>query len=218
MNRNWKIVLADDHAIVRSALCKLIASSGDLEVVAECDSADEAVGHVIRQRPDMLLLDIDMPGVTPFDAARTVKSQDPTIRLIFLSAHSHDRYIERALAIEASGYVTKTEPPERVLEALRRVASGRTYFSPEVRSRIVLDDAGARLARPTRTRMATLSPREIEVLQYIASGRSKKEIATLMHLSVKTVDNHSTNLMSKLDIHDRVELTKYAIREGLATA
>jgi DNA-binding NarL/FixJ family response regulator len=114
--------------------------------------------------------------------------------------------------------VTKGEPPEVVLSAVRTVAGGGVYFSPQVQERLVVDSTGVHLAAEGATRASTLTSREMEVLRYIARGLSKKDIAAIMHLSVKTVDNHSTSLMSKLNIHDRVELARYAIREGLAEA
>lgn len=218
MKKPITVLLADDHTLVRETLGKWLRSAGDIEVVAEVGSADEAVAEAIRHRPDVLLLDIDMPGLLCFDAARTIRARSPGTRILFLSAFFHDRYIEEALAVEASGYITKGEPPETVVRAIRTASSGGAYFSPEVQARIVIDSRGARLAPEGHTRASTLTPREIEVLRYIARGLPKREIAEIMHLSVKTIDNHSTSLMAKLDIHDRVELARFAIREGLVEA
>ncbi len=210
-----KVLVVDDHAMVLSAIAGVIESTDDMEVVGACADADEAIAVALRERPDVLLMDIDMPGISSFDAARTIQSHLPAVRVVFLTAYPHDRYIEQAIALEASGFLTKNETPEAMLNGLREVARGHSCFSVEVESRLILDGGGARLASARGTRRSTLSIRELEVLRYIASGMTKKEIAGVMHLAVKTVDNHSTNLMSKLDIHDRVELTKYAIREGL---
>jgi len=216
MNRPIRVILADDHALVRSTLAAWMRGTNDLTVVAEVRVADDAVTECIRLLPDVLVLDIDMPGLSAFDAARTVTSRCPGTRIVFLSAFLHDRYIEEALAVGASGYVTKGQPPQAIADAVRTAASGGTYFSPEVQARLVVDTGGVRLAGQPHTKFATLTPRELEILRYIARGMSKKEIAETIHLSVKTVDNHSTSLMSKLDIHDRVELARFAIREGLA--
>src|SRR3954471_17664621 len=211
------VLLADDHALVREALANWLRAAGDMKVLGEVGSADEAVAISVRERPSVVLLDIDMPGLLAFDAVRTIRSRSPETRIIMLSGFFNDRYIEDALAAEASGYITKSEPPQAVLKAIRTVAAGGVYFSPEVQARIVVDSNGARLATGEGvTRAATLTPRELEVLRYIARGLSKKDIAGIMHLSVKTVDNHSTSLMTKLNIHDRVDLARYAIREGLA--
>jgi len=216
--RTITVMLADDHALVREALGNWLRDTGDIRVVAEVGSADEAVAVAVRDKPDVVLMDIDMPGLLAFDAVRTIRTRCPATRVIVLSGFFHDRYIEEALAAEASGYITKGEPAEAVVRAIRAVAAGGAYFSPEVQARIVVDSHGVRLAAQGSTRAATLTPRELEVLRYIARGLSKKDIAAIMHLSVKTVDNHSTSLMTKLNIHDRVELARYAIREGLAEA
>lgn len=217
-NRVITVVMADDQAMVRQPLAAWLRQAGDVKVLAEVSNADEAVTAAIRERPDIVLMDIDMPGLLAFDAVRTIKSRCPRTRVIVLSGFFHDRYIQEALSAEASGYVTKGEPPEVVLSAVRTVAGGGVYFSPQVQERLVVDSTGVHLAAEGATRASTLTSREMEVLRYIARGLSKKDIAAIMHLSVKTVDNHSTSLMSKLNIHDRVELTRYAIREGLAEA
>jgi DNA-binding NarL/FixJ family response regulator len=217
MSRQISVLLVDDHALVRETLANWLRSAGDMTVVAEVGSADEAVAEVIRHRPDVVVTDIDMPGLLVFDAIRTIKARSPRTRILVLSAFWHDRYIEEALAVEASGYITKGEPPDVVTKAIRLAAEGGTYFSPEVQARMVVDSDGVRLGRPRgATRAAALTPRELEVLRYISKGLSKRQIAEIMHLSVKTVDNHSTSLMNRLNIHDRVELARYAIREGLA--
>lgn len=217
-NRVITVVMADDQAMVRQPLAAWLRQAGDVKVLAEVSNADEAVTAAIRERPDIVLMDIDMPGLLAFDAVRTIKSRCPRTRVIVLSGFFHDRYIQEALSAEASGYVTKGEPPEVVLSAVRTVAGGGVYFSPQVQERLVVDSTGVHLAAEGATRASTLTSREMEVLRYIARGLSKKDIAAIMHLSVKTVDNHSTSLMSKLNIHDRVELARYAIREGLAEA
>lgn len=213
-----RVMVVDDHALVRRSLAQLLSQASDIETVAECETADRAIDEAIRLNPDVVLMDIDMPGVAAFDAARTIRARSPGSRIIFLSAFTHDRYIEAALAAGAMGYLTKDEPPETVARAVRTVASGRTAFSAEVQARLIIDAQGVRLSPSVQSRTASLSAREIEVLRYIAQGLAKKEIAEIMHLSVKTVENHSANLMKRLGIHDRVELARFAIREGLVEA
>jgi DNA-binding NarL/FixJ family response regulator len=212
------IVVADDHALVRGALTERLKQEPGFTVLATAGTADEAVEQVLVHKPRILLMDIDMPGLICFDAARTIGATCPDTRIVFLSGFLHDWYIEQALDVKARGYLTKREAPEVVVAALREVAGGGAYFSEEVRSRIVVDVGGPRLAKRSMSRAATLTAREVEVLRYVARGLSKKEVATTMHLSVKTVDRHCANLMTKLDIHDRVELARFAIREGLANA
>jgi DNA-binding NarL/FixJ family response regulator len=218
MTKIITVALVDDHALVRSTLATWLASTDDIRVVTQASSADEALEKIAVSRPDVVLLDIDMPGLLAFEAARTIKARLPETKIIFLSAFLHDHYIEQALAVEASGYLTKGDPPASLAGAIRAVAEGGVSFSAEVQARIVIDASGARLSSGPKTRLATLTGRELEVVRYLARGLSKKEIAQIMRLSVKTVDNHSTSLMSKLDIHDRVELARFAIREGLAEA
>ncbi len=218
MNTEITIMIVDDHALVRDALGEWLGREPDMSVVARAADADEAVTLAIRLNPRVVLMDIDMPGLACFAAAKTMQSQCPDTRVVFLSAFVHDRHIDSALAAGACGYVTKGEPPEAVVNAVRCVADGDAYFSPEVRDRIVIGSDGATLAEKGRSRLSMLTDREVEILRYVANGLAKKEIAQTVHISVKTVENHCTHLMSKLDIHDRVGLTRFAIREGLAEA
>ncbi|MBN1347733.1 MAG: response regulator transcription factor [Phycisphaerae bacterium] len=218
MSQTISLVLADDHALLCGALVNRFEAESDLTVLAQVGTADDAVTRSLELRPDVVLMDIDMPGQVAFDAARKIKTRCPATRVIFLSAFSHDRYIEQALAVEASGYIIKTEPIETVIEAIRKVASGMSYYSPDVQCRIVFDGEGIQLSDRAHTRASTLSARELEVLRYIAQGLTKKEIGAVMLLSVKTIEAHTSHLMAKLGIHDRVDLARFAIREGLAEA
>jgi len=216
MSKTITILLADDHSLMRESLRTRLEREPDLQVVATAANADEATNEAIRLRPNIILMDIDMPGLASFEAVKIIKSRVPETRIIFLSAFFHDRYIEEALSAGASGYLTKGESPESVIQGVRTVAEGGIAFSPDVQARIVVDTKGLKLATQGHTRTATLTRREMEVLRYLARGMSKKQVAQTMHLSVKTVERHSDRLMSKLDIHDRVELARFAIREGLA--
>lgn len=217
MNKPITLVLVDDHALVRASLANWLGGFEDLQVVAEAGEADSAVELIVKHRPDMVLMDIDMPGLLCFDAARTIAARSPDTSVVFVSGFTHDRYIEAALQCGAAGYITKGEDPHLMADALRKIAGGESWFSREVQERIVIDRDGPRLAvtNGDSDHDLPLTPRELEVLRYIARGMSKKEIAATMHISVKTVDNHSTSLMTKLDIHDRVELARFAIRSGI---
>ncbi len=215
MSTRLSILVADDHALLRKTLRRCLETAPDLCVVADVGSTDEAVREAERLKPDLVLLDVDMPGMVCFDAARLMKIRHPDVRIVFLSAFFHDRYIAQALAVGASGYITKNEPPEVLIDALRGVASGTAYYSPQVRARIMIEPHGVGLAPSARPRAAALTEREVQVLQYIARGLSKREVADVLHLSERTVNCHTASLMGKLDIHDRVELARYAIREGL---
>lgn len=217
MSEPKRVLLVDDHELVRSALRGMVDREGAFVVVGEAGDAAEGLERALAEEPDILVIDIDMPGMICFDAVRQMRTRLPDLAVVFLSAFFHDHYIEQALAVGARGYVLKGDPPSILFEALNEVAAGRAYFSQEVRSRIVFGRDG-RPARTGQTVSSTLTNREVEVLRYLARGLSKKEIAGTMHLSVKTVEHHSASVMRKLDIHDRVELARYAIREGLAEA
>lgn len=210
------VVLADDHALLRQTLRDRLSQEPDIEVVAEAADGSAALAAALDHEPDLLILDIDMPGTQSFEVAKDVKTRLASTQVLFLSAFFHDTYIQQALTVEAGGYVTKDEPPETVIEAIRQIAAGSVYYSQQVQSRIVIGTDGASLAETTMSRAATLTPRELEVLRYIARGLSKKEIAATMHLSVSTIDAHTARLMNRLAIHDRVALALFAVREGLA--
>lgn len=212
------VVLADDHTLVRTALAQMLMATSSVVVAADVPTTDEAIDACIRHQPSVVVLDIDIPGVDAFEAARIIRSRCPRTNVLFLSAFAQDRYIEAALAVGALGYITKGEMPERAIEAILTVATGKVYFSKEVQQRIVICEDGPRLKVEATTRASTLTPREIEVLRYIAKGMSKKDVARVMHLSVKTVENHTANIMRRLDIHDRVELARFAIRERIVEA
>ncbi|MEM9916047.1 MAG: response regulator transcription factor [Planctomycetota bacterium] len=216
-----KILLVDDHTLMRETLRDRINQEQDLEVVGSASSADEAVELAGQLSPDVVVMDIDMPGRLCFDAACDIVAMSPEVRMVYLSAFFNDRYIRDALQAHAVSYLTKDEPPEVVVDAIRQAAEGLAYFSPNVRDRLVvgpdntitLEDNGS----PT-TKTDMLTRRELEMLRYLARGMSKKEIAATIHRSYGTVDKHVEKLMNKLDIHDRVELARFAIREGLAEA
>lgn len=209
------VIIADDHAMVRSTLRDRLAREGDLTLVGEAANAEEALELVARTLPDVIIMDIGMPGSDSFEAARSIRARSPRTAIVFMSAFCYDYYIERALHAGASGYVTKGERIDSLIHAIHAAARGENYFSPEVQARLVQEGRCVRFNGQRATRISLLSPRELQVLQYIAEGLSRKEIAHILHLSEKTVVNHSTNVMSKLDIHDRVELTRFAIREGV---
>jgi DNA-binding NarL/FixJ family response regulator len=216
MTKPTTVILADDHALIRETLANWLNALPDISVVAVCVNSEEAVAAVVRHRPDIALLDIDMPGQLAFEAAKFIHAQSPDTRVIFLSAFFNDQFIEQALAVQAAGYLTKGEAPESVANAIREVRIGKVCFSPEVLARIVIDSSGMRLAAKPCTRMATLTARETELLRFLARAMSRNEIALAMHISVHTVDRHTANLMQKLSIHTRAGLCRYAFREGLA--
>ncbi len=213
------VLLVDDHELMRQGVSTYIESAPDMELTRAVGSAADAILECKNLRPDVVLMDVDMPGKNPFEAAGEIRKLRPEIHIIFSSAFSNDRYIENALALSASGYVTKSDSPKALMEAIRSAISGAAYYSPEVRSRLVANPhMPGRLMLAKNPSVAALSNREIEILRYLARGLSKKEIAYFLSVSVNTVDNHTSHIMTKLKIHDRVELARFAIREGLVDA
>lgn len=216
--KSTTILITDDHALFAQTLANWLRTVPEMRVVDVVAGAEQAITRAGEHRPDVVLMDIDMPGLSCFEAAEIIADRCPDCAIIFVSAFAHDHYIEQALAVEAAGYITKDEPPESLVSAIRTVVEGGAYFSPEVQSRIIVDSEGARLARPMHTRLSLLTPRELDVLRYLARGMSKKQVSETLSIAVKTVEAHATRLMEKLDIHDRVGLARFAIREGLAEA
>jgi len=212
------VLVVDDQALVRETLALWLRTAPDLEIVGCAAHADEAVTLATEKQPRVVLMDVDMPGRQAFEAARVLRARCPDARILFVSGHTQDRYIEQALAVGAAGYVAKSEPAATLLGAIRTVATSGAYFSPVVRARLVFAPDGVQLAEQARTRATMLTERETEVLRHLARGLSKKEIAEVTHLSERTVNRHCANMMAKLDIHDRVALTRFAIREGLVEA
>lgn len=208
-----RVVVADDHAMVRETLAAWLGSHDDIDVCAEAEDSQQVLAEVTRTRPDVLLLDIQMPGADAFATASEVRRICPATRIVFLTAYQSDTLIDRAREIGAVGYLLKGQNVKTIREGILAAASGATVLSPEIQARLLDRTSGVAPREPGR-----LSPRELEVLRLLAVGRSKKEVAKELHVSVKTVDNHTTNIMTKLDIHDRVQLARYAIREGLVSA
>lgn len=210
-----RLILADDHAILREMLAARLGQEPDLEVVAAVDNAAAALQAARRTAPDLVVLDIDMPGLSPFAAARTLGAELPGARVVFLSAFLRDIYLQQALDVQAAGYLVKRESLDEIVRGLRSVAQGRTAFSPAVRARMSLVESGVEFVQRPAGKLSLLTPRELETLRYLASGLSRKEIARRMEISPKTVEQHCEHVMTKLDIHDRVELARFAIREGV---
>ena len=215
MSKLIKVLLVDDQALVRQTLSLCLGPVAGIEIVSAVNSAESAINECDVHRPDVVLMDIDMPGLSCFEAAKTIKARFPDTQIVLLSSYAHDHFIEQALTNGISGYVVKNDTLDGVIEAICAAASGKKYFSPEVRSRFVFKAVSTSSDSRFTTPLSELSRREMEILRYLARGMSKKEIAHTIHLSPHTVDKHASNLMNKLDIHDRVELTRFAIREGL---
>ena len=209
------VLVVDDHALVREMLADRISTERGMHITAQAATSDDAVRVCDDLRPDVVLLDIDLPGISAFDAARKMNSSPHPPRIIFLSAFIQDRYIADALDVRAAGYLSKTTPPSEVIDAIRTVAAGRTAMCAEVLDRLVLERLPTELDVGAGARRTLLTQREREVVALIATGLQQKQVAVHMGISIKTVQTHLMHAMDKLEIHDRVELARYAIREGL---
>lgn len=209
------VLVVDDHALVREMLADRISTERGMHITAQAATSDDAVRVCDDLRPDVVLLDIDLPGISAFDAARKMNSSPHPPRIIFLSAFIQDRYIANALDVRAAGYLSKTTPPSEVIDAIRTVAAGRTAMCAEVLDRLVLERLPTELDVGAGARRTLLTRREREVVALIATGLQQKQVAVHMGITIKTVQTHLMHAMDKLEIHDRVELARYAIREGL---
>jgi two-component system response regulator NreC len=205
-----RVLLADDHALVRDGLRAVLAREADIQVVGEAADGREALAVAETAKPDVAVLDLSMPLLNGLDAARQLAARDRGPRTILITMHAEDRYVLEALRAGAHGYVLKKQAVADLVRAIREVAAGRVYLSPGVGAAVA---AAIRAGGPLPE--DALTPREREVLQLVAEGKTTKEIAAILNVSVKTADAHRTRLMQKLDIHDIAGLTRCAIRLGL---
>ncbi len=205
----FRILLADDHQIFRQGLKGLLEHEG-LQIVGEAADGQEAIKRARDLSPDVAVLDLAMPLLNGLDAAREIVRASPRTRPILLTMHTEDPYVMEALRAGIKGYVLKTQPSTDLVQAIQEVCRGRIYLSPGI-SRTVVEAYLAKTELPPDP----LSPREREVLQLVAGGKTTKEIARLLGMGVKTAENHRTRILSKLDIHETAGLVRYAIRRGL---
>jgi DNA-binding NarL/FixJ family response regulator len=208
-----RILIADDHAIVRSGLRKVIDPKPDLEVVAEAEDGAEAVAKALAEDVDLAILDVSMPRLTGIQAAAELRKRKPELKLLMLSMHDSEQFLFEALKAGASGYVLKSGADEEIVDASRAAMRGESYLYPSAVTTLVRDyvERGGR----GEEQFDVLTPRELEVLKLIAEAHTSKEIADELFISIKTVDRHRQNILEKLGMRDRVELTRYAIRRGL---
>lgn len=208
-----RVVLADDHALVRAGFRALLSSLPGVEVVAEATDGREALELIKAHHPDIVLMDITMANLNGLEAAARAVKEFPSVRIIMLSAHSNEEYVGMALRAGASGYLVKDSGTAELELAIKAVARGETYLSPAV-SKHVITDYVRRVGGEAGS-LELLTPRQRETLQLIAEGKTTKEIARTLHVSVKTVETHRSQLMDRLDIHEVAGLVRYAIRVGL---
>jgi DNA-binding NarL/FixJ family response regulator len=206
-----RVLIADDHGIVRSGLRMLIDRQSDMRVVAEVGDGVGALESTQSRRPDVAVLDVSMPRMTGLQAAREIRSHVPGTRVLLLSMHDDDRYFLEGLEAGAAGYVLKRAADTDLIDALRTVANGRTFLSDDAQRALMADWLEGGSADPEDR----LTPRELEVVKLIAEAFTNRQIAETLKVSEKTVESHRANVLSKLGMRDRVELVRYAIRRGL---
>jgi DNA-binding NarL/FixJ family response regulator len=212
------VFLADDHAVVRDGLRALLDAEGDIAVVGTAANGRDAVRRVAELHPDVVVLDIVMPDLGGIEAARQIREASPSTQMVILSMHASEEYVVRALQAGARGYLLKESAGEEVIDAVRAVYAGRRYLSEGIADRLIdgyldlHDESGA------GGTLATLSPRELEVLQLVVEGKTSPEIARILTLSPKTVETYRSRLMLKLGIGDVPSLVKFAIKHGLTSA
>ena len=206
-------VIADDHALVRQGIRRLLQDENDVEVIGEAGDAAEALKSVMELRPDILLMDVGMPGFSSFEAARIIQRDLPGTRVVFLTMHEDQDYVMQGLQAGASGYLLKDTPAAKLISVLRDVHQGGKFVSPEVLGGLI--DNGKLGQTPLRPAKSSLTPREQEVMKLLAEGNTVRKIAGMLGLSLKTIEAHKFNLMRKLDIHNKAELVHCAIRRKI---
>ena len=209
------ILVADDHPLIRSGLRSVLERNGEFSVVAEASNGSEAIELASAHKPNVVLLDVGMPRLTGLDAAKYIHEKLPQTRIVIVSMHADEGYVQRALNSGAMGYLLKASQDTEVLEAVRAVISGKSYFSPEVR-RVLKEEHVAEMRRKgVADSYELLSVREKEVMRLLVSGRTNREVGDELFISIATVETHRTNIFRKLDVHNLPELILYAVRKGL---
>jgi two-component system response regulator NreC len=210
-----RVLIADDHALIRSGLRALLERDGEFQVIAEAADGYEAIELAVRHKPDVVLLDVGMPRLSGTDAAQQIAEKVPAARMVIVSMHSDEGYVLRALKAGARGYLLKASPEADVLAAIRAVAAGNAYFSPSITRMLMEEYVAEARRRGVEDSYDLLSLREKEVCQLLASGKSNRDIAELLHISLATVETHRNNIFQKLHLHNLPELILYAVRKGL---
>jgi two-component system, NarL family, response regulator NreC len=209
-----RLLLADDHQIVRAGLRMLFQAESDMEIVGEVDSGEAALSAVGELKPDVVIMDVAMPGMSGIEATRRIKEISPDTAVLAVTMHEDEQYFFEMLNAGASGYIPKRAAPDDLVSAIRVVSQGEVFLYPSL-AKYLVKDFLHRVESGGTPAGEDLTPREREVLTYIAEGFTNREIADVLVISVKTVDRHRENIMRKLNLHSRVELVKYAIEKGL---
>ena len=217
MKSRYKIIIAEDHTILRAGLRALLSSRDDLEIVGEAGDGREAVRLVDKYVPDLVLIDLSMPKLNGIEAIKEIKSRHPEMKMIVLTVHKSEEYIAAALNAGASGYILKDASQNELILALEYVMDGKIFLSPSISEKVVDVYLQNQKSGQIKSVLEHLTAREREILQLIAEGNTNKKIADHLCISLKTVEKHRANLMQKLDLRNTAALTAYAIEKGLVT-
>ena len=212
-----RVLVVDDHTIVRDGICALLRLAGDIEVVGEAANGREALEKVRKLMPDVMLIDIAMPNMNGLEATRHIRKEFPRVKVLVLTQYDDKEHVFWAIEAGATGFISKTAASSELVSGIRSVYRGDSFLSPSAARILVEDYQQEASIRKEQDPYKQLTDREREILKLLAEGYNTREIANMLVISTKTVEGHKTNLMSKLDIHNRTDLVKYALRKGIIT-
>ncbi|MES9843571.1 MAG: response regulator transcription factor [Candidatus Sedimenticola sp. PURPLELP] len=210
-----KIIIVEDHTILRAGLTALLSSNPEFEIVAEADNGKDAILRAGEYRPDLIIMDLNMPGLSGMDAISEIKNRYPEIKILVLTVHKEEEYVLTCLERGASGYVLKDATHTELMAGAQMVLDGKTYLSPEVTQKVVNSVVNSKGGSQPTTAWETVTQRERQILKLVAEGHTNKSMAEYLCISVKTVEKHRSSLMKKLDLHNASMLTSYAMEKGL---
>jgi DNA-binding NarL/FixJ family response regulator len=217
MDDKKKIFIVEDHRLFREGLKAMLSPNPEYEIIGEAEDGLEAIRLIRKHRPDLVLLDLSMPRMNGFSVMRDIKAEMPGIKILVLSIHESDQYVLQAFESKANGYAIKDSSREELRVAIRSVLEGKTYISPGIAGSVLNGYLSGRKELKSKSAIATVTPREKEVLKLLAEGYQNKEIAGMLCISVKTVEKHRANLITKLDLHNAAALTAFAFEHGLVS-
>lgn len=217
MDSKKQILIVEDHRLFREGLKAMLSPNPEYEIVGEAEDGLEAIRLIRKSKPDLVLLDLSMPRMSGFSVLQEIKAEMPGVKILVLSIHESDQYVLQAFEAKADGYAIKDSSREELRIAIRSVLEGKKYISPGIAGSVLEGYIDGRKTLKTKSSLDTMTLREREILKLLAEGYQNKEIADLLHISVKTVEKHRANLMSKLDLHNAAALTAFAFEHGLIT-
>ncbi|WP_177418898.1 response regulator [endosymbiont of Lamellibrachia barhami] len=215
MGKKIRIVLAEDYTILRAGLKSLLESNPDYTVIGEAGNGREAIRCTVEKKPDLTIMDLNMPGMNGMDAIQEIRNRIPEINILVLTAHNEEEYVLASLNAGANGYILKDATHNELLVAVERVMQGKTYLSPDITEKVVQGYLVGQKNSEPLTEWASITRREKQILKLVAEGHTNRSMAEFLCISIKTVEKHRANLMKKLDLHNASALTTYAIEKGI---